>query len=444
MKNYVGFVNDHSGSMSSLKYAAIKDYNANITATKDAASREMLDTVVSVVGIGIGEGKGRHRGDGYGTKRQVVVSNPHVLKPVTNWSTSGGTPLWDGVGDMIDLLESLPDSQAADVSFLVITTTDGQEQHSVVETQITLAQKIARLQRTGRWTFVFRVPKGGRSYLAGLGVHHDNIQEWDTTTAGMEASTVQTTQAMNNYYTARSAGAKSSTVFYANAAAVDTKALVKINDKVSLYVVDGLGVTEGMQIRDFILQRRSQYLKGAAFYQLTKTEARVTETKLVAVRDRTTGDIFSGQQARTMIGLPQYGNGRIHPGDHKNYDIFIQSESVNRKLVKGTGVLYWEEKGVPFTKEELDKFLAPAQMGVPLKPAVVQLPAVAPTNRPTPSPIPVVKQVQGPTLNGRPVRIFAKRDEARALKVGTVLDLRKFPTAPKTGISPADRWAVYI
>lgn len=55
MKNYIGFVNDHSGSMEQHLRAAIADYNANIDAVKDAATTEMLDTVVSVVAIGIDE-----------------------------------------------------------------------------------------------------------------------------------------------------------------------------------------------------------------------------------------------------------------------------------------------------------------------------------------------------------------------------------------------------
>lgn len=32
MKNYIGFINDHSGSMASLATAAMADYNANIAA----------------------------------------------------------------------------------------------------------------------------------------------------------------------------------------------------------------------------------------------------------------------------------------------------------------------------------------------------------------------------------------------------------------------------
>jgi hypothetical protein len=56
--------------------------------------------------------------------------------------------------------------------------------------------------------------------------------------------------------------------------------------------------------------------------------------------------------------------------------------------VAGTGVLYWEEIGVPFTQEEIDRFtgVKPAAPA-PAKPAVVQLAAVLPTNKPTPSPL---------------------------------------------------------
>lgn len=399
MKNYIGFVNDHSGSMSALRQAAISDYNANITATKDAASREMLDTVVSVVGIGIGD-------KGYGVKRQVVISNPHVLRPVASWSTDGGTPLYDGVGSMIELFESLPDAQDENVSFLVQTTTDGQEMHSKRYSRTSLRTKIEALQRTGRWTFVFRVPVGNRRTVEDLGVPVDNIQEWETTAAGMAKSAAETKVAVDNFYTARSAGAKSSSVFYAKAQ-VDTKALKELDPKeVSLYVVPQQD--EGVWIRDFILTKRMQYLKGAAFYQLTKTEARVSHTKLVVVRDRTTGKLYSGAEARQMIGLPTNQNARLHPGDHGNFDIFIQSESINRKLVGGTGVLYWEALGKPFTDADL-AFLQPK----PAAPAVVQLPAVPVSTKPTPSPIAPTPKTVVAMVDGMLVKFFDKRDDAR-------------------------------
>lgn len=447
MKNYINFVNDHSGSMAhgGKAEAAKKDYNATIAAVKEAATSEMLDTVVSVVGIGLQDLK--RGGD---VLRQVVISNPHVLKPIERWPTPGGTPLFDGIGDIINLCESLPDAKEPDVSFLVQITTDGEEQHSQKENKATIASKISRLQDTGRWTFVARVPKGSRFRFDGLGIPAGNIVEWDNTAAGLEIATAQTKQAIGSFYQMRSAGAKSSNVFYTNAGAVDTSQLVDISKKVSLYLVDGFDVPEGIQIRDFILKRRSQYLKGAAFYQLTKSENRITETKLVVVRDRANGKIYGGQQARTMVGLPRFGNARLHPGDHKNYDIFIQSESVNRKLVKGTGVVYWEEMGVPFTEEELLKFIGKPLDSftiVPQKPAVVQLPAVPVSFRPTPSPIPVTpiaKPAQGPTLNGRPIKILTKRDDARAQRGREwSIDLRKHADHAKSGVSPNARWAVY-
>lgn len=391
MKNYIGFVNDHSGSMGKHVRAAVVDYNANITAVKDAASREMLDTVVSVVGIGLG--KDHHGIDGYGVKRQVQVSNPHVLKPITNWPTPGGTPLYDGIGDMIELLQSLPDADNSDVSFLVMTTTDGEEAHSYKYSKEGLAAKIAEVSATGRWTFVLRVPKNGRmDQVQGLGIPVDNIQTWDTSSAeGMTATTQANTQAMSGYFACRTAGAKATGAFYANAAQVDITALKDVTSEISLYVVPT--ADNGIEIRPFILRHRMKHLKGAAFYQLTKTESKVQHDKQVLVRDRASGKIFAGAEARKMIGLPVGQNARLHPGDHKNFDLFIQSNSINRKLVANTGVAYWDAVGTEFTASDLEYlgekspfYVAPAKVAAP---AVIQLPVVQPTNRPTPSPIPV-------------------------------------------------------
>lgn len=431
MKNYIGFVNDHSGSMASLRTAALQDYNTTITAIKDAATREMLDTVVSVVGIGLGRDTLRQR-EGYGVERQVVISNPHVLKPLTSWPTPGGTPLYDGVGEMIELFESLPDYKNPNVSFLVVTTTDGREEHSSRYDQYRLTRKIKELQDTGRWTFVFRVPKGNESSITKLGVPIDNVQGWGTTAAGMAESTAATTKAVDSYFATRSTGVRSSSAFYANAASVNTAALKDVTKDVSLYVVDQSD--NGIQIRDFILKHRMEYLKGSAFYQLTKTEPRVSHTKMIAIRDRSTGKIYAGREARDMIGLPHDRNARLHPGDHGNYDLFIQSESVNRKLVGGTGVVYWKAIGTQFTPEDLAKF-APKPVAT-AAPAVVQLPAVPVSTRPTPSPVAGV--VLGSYLNGRAVEYFDSRREAR-LSGKTPQDAYKLGLAGQA----KQRWFVY-
>lgn len=370
-KNYVGFANDHSSSMGGLKTAAIRDYNNTIAAITGAANREVLDTIVSVVGFS------------GSVERQIVNSNPHVLKPMARWRTGGMTALYDAIGELITLFKSMPDADNPNVSFLVLATTDGDENSSRAWSASTLAREIQRLQATGRWTFVLRVPEGEKHRVSGLGIPAGNIQEWNTTAAGMEKSTAATTAAFDQFYKTRAAGKSNSSVFYADATAVDTSKLLDVSGKVKLYVVEAW--ENGNQIRDFILRRRTRYLKGAAFYQLTKTEARVGPNKMLAVRDRTTGAIFAGKEARTMLGLSSVDNIRLHPGNHGNYDLFIQSESVNRKLVAGTGVLYWEELGVPFTQEEIDRFNGNAPAVA--KPAVIQLPQVPVSTKPTPSPL---------------------------------------------------------
>lgn len=376
-KNYIGFVNDHSGSMRDLAEAAIKDYNANIKAIKDAATKEMLDTVVSVSEVG------------YNSRLSVTVSNPHVLKEKTEWGAHGTTPLWSGTANLIKMLTALPDANKLDVSFLVLITTDGEATDGVNFSALKSLMK--PLLATGRWTFVARVPKGIDAFTVAkfhkLGIPQGNIQLWETTAEGLATSTAQTTAAMTNYFTGRAAGKRSTGAFYADASQVNVAALEDVSKKVSLYVVPA--ADNGIEIRDFVLRHRMEYLKGAAFYQLTKTESRVSHTKQVLVRDRATGKIFAGTEARKMIGLPTDRNARLHPGDHKNFDLFIQSESVNRKLVGGTGVVYWKELGVPFTEADL-AYLQPKPAAAPTP---VQLPAVPVSNKPTKSPIPKTPKV---------------------------------------------------
>jgi hypothetical protein len=104
-----------------------------------------------------------------------------------------------------------------------------------------------------------------------------------------------------------------------------------------------------------------------------------------------------------MLGLPSNQNTRLHPGDHGNFDLFIQSESINRKLVGGTGVAYMAKLGTEFTQAEIDLYTKP-KATVVTKPAVVELPKVWCTNKPTKSPIPVTPRTH----------YFETRDDARS------------------------------
>jgi hypothetical protein len=108
-------------------------------------------------------------------------------------------------------------------------------------------------------------------------------------------------------------------------------------------------VNSDAQIRPFIEGKiGKQMVKGGAFYQLMKKEDEVQDYKMICIRDKKTGSVYTGVEARNLLGLPHTGTVKVAPGVHGAYDIFIQSTSVNRRLVAGTQVMYWERVGQPY------------------------------------------------------------------------------------------------
>lgn len=80
------------------------------------------------------------------------------------------------------------------------------------------------------------------------------------------------------------------------------------------------------------------YVKGCAFYQLTKPEL-VQKHKDLMVKEKTGRVLYGGQEVRKVLGLPEFQDGKVTPGNHANYDVFVQSTANNRKLVRGTTVM---------------------------------------------------------------------------------------------------------
>lgn len=341
MKNYFGISRDHSISMGCIATAAMHDYNATIATIREAATREEIDTIVNVIKCGA-----TRQG---GVQFDVVNSSVHALKPLSDYpTTSGNTPLLDSVGELIARLEQAPDAADANTTFLVMTITDGEENSSLKWTTRSLSTKIQQLQSTGRWTFTFRVPRGHRASTARIfGVPIDNVLEWDNSARGMMESTVSTVSAMDNYYTAVRSGVKSTAKFYTNLADVSSKEiqknLVDISSQIKLWIT-----TDKEVIRPYCERMSGKpFVKGAAFYQLTKPEPEVQDYKMIAIRDMSNGKVYAGAAARAMLGLPQHGTVYVKPGDHGQYDIYIQSTSINRVLPVGTQVLYWPTYASP-------------------------------------------------------------------------------------------------
>lgn len=333
MKQYVGISRDHSGSMSMLAQVAMLDYNRTIASIKKASAEKNIDTIVSVV---------THQGT---IERSIVNSNVDKLVELHSYPTPGQTtPLFESVLELVHIMEAVPDANASDVSFLVIAVTDGEDNTWRKGVDV-LQQFLRKYQATDRWTFVFRVPRGYSQSLQRLGIPAGNIQEWEQTEAGMRESTVVTEAAMGAYFDGVKKGVRSTQTFYTNVARVDAKDIVKTMKNISQEVILW-PVTQRLAISAFFEVKTGHYEKGKAFYQLSKTEDEVQDYKTILIRNKQTGDTYVGDAARQLLGLPLSGTIRLTPGDHGEWDIFVQSTSTNRILLPGTQVLYWKGASV--------------------------------------------------------------------------------------------------
>lgn len=93
------------------------------------------------------------------------------------------------------------------------------------------------------------------------------------------------------------------------------------------------------EIKPFVESIGAKFKKGRGFYQFTKSEM-VQENKEVVLRNKVTGDMFTGSEAREYIGLPFGTRGQIRPSYFADYEVYIQSTSTNRKLMPKTKFLY--------------------------------------------------------------------------------------------------------
>jgi hypothetical protein len=85
---------------------------------------------------------------------------------------------------------------------------------------------------------------------------------------------------------------------------------------------------------------------GRGFYEFTKRET-IQAKKEIVILDTESGDMYQGDAARDVLGLPHGASIDISPKnakfDRTRYKVFVQSTSNNRKLIGGTTFLYEAE-----------------------------------------------------------------------------------------------------
>lgn len=227
-----------------------------------------------------------------------------------------------------------------DHAFLTFVLTDGEENRSRKYHIADLRNKLQ--QSPENWSFGFLVPDNkGVAYMERLGVLRDSIAIWDTESAkGVAEAGSKIKSATDSFMTNRAKGLRGTrSVFSTGVDAVNkstvSQSLIPLSS--SAYRLLSVGAVD--RIDNFVRRYTgSHYVPGMAYYQLTKTET-IQARKDIVVVDKKTNKAYSGPEARHLIGLPDGQPIRVRPDHNPLYDIYVQSTSINRKLLAGTKVL---------------------------------------------------------------------------------------------------------
>jgi len=343
LHTHVAFCIDESGSVTRIVKPLVEAYNQTVIDIRNAVLDEGQEA--SMTALAFGDRVLKHRILYVGQQVQTV-------KPLksTDLNPSGMTPLFDSVYRGIKKLEELDDGKE-DTSLIVSVVTDGQENSSFDPGISATIKLIEEKTASDRWTFTFLVPNGQEiTFARNFNIPIGNIQGWDTETAeGTKNAFIVSSAAYRGFFkekTATGVGKKmASKSFYSSTADLTVRTARSELSEITRQVVFYTANTD-RKIREVILDASKEWIKGAAFYALIKTEKKVQPYKMVALRVKTSGKVYSGQAARDMLGIGQAtGTVRLVPGDHGKFDVFIQSTSVNRKIPAGSEVMYWPKVG---------------------------------------------------------------------------------------------------
>ncbi|MFE0733855.1 vWA domain-containing protein [Streptomyces sp. NPDC058855] len=262
------------------------------------------------------------------------------------------------VGGMTALLAAALKSQRelaltaqlyGDHSFLTFVLTDGQENAShrspdaPTRDPKELARAVAGMIETQKdnWTLAVLVPdQMGRHEAMRCGFPKDNIAIWDaTSTQGLEEAGQVIQEATEKFMVGRTKGIRGSRAVFSTGAEAVNKDTIEAAGLTPVQPSEYrlLDVTRDGTIRDRVVESGLEYRTGCAFYQLSKSE-KVQARKQIAVLEKKTDRIFTGPQARTLLGLPDV-EVRVRPDHNDEFTIFVQSTSVNRKLAPNTRLL---------------------------------------------------------------------------------------------------------
>jgi hypothetical protein len=325
--NHVVLVLDASYSMKGHAETLIRVTDAQIEYLARRSEELNMETRVSIY-------------DFANDVRNIVYDKDVLRLPSIDsiYSVRGQTALIDAT------LKSLEDlAQTAtlygDHAFLAYVLTDGQENRSR-NRPTRLKERLASLP--GNWTVAALVPnEAARRDAASYGFQPDNVAVWNAHSSKGVIEVGETIRnATENFMQARSKGGFTGTrsLFSTGLDAVNAQTVRSTLTPLQRSAYDVLPVHRDAPIREYVHTRGLDYQIGKGFYQLTKRET-IQAQKQIAIREKATGQVYWGDAARDLLGLPRGLEVKVTPNLNPEYDVFVQSTSVNRKVLANTDLL---------------------------------------------------------------------------------------------------------
>lgn len=316
----------------------VVDQSASMGGPKAAKQAEMVWDLIKQFGNEERDGHGLYtvRIIGVGSTIRMGAAQPArvFLKSEVDEATKSlneNTALLDGIGDAIQLAKV----STAEADLIAIFS-DGEENNSRRFYAAALANDITAAMGRGKLTITFAGPQSAFHRLP-VGIPGGNFKAWDGSLKALSEVQTMTSSAIGTYTQSRRTGVTRSATLYADATKLNTgavrgyaKQVVPTETKVVSKHMDGRAIA------DFF----KKFEPGRHYYQLIKPEY-IQEDKDLVVHIKDQNEYRVGSRSiRTLLGLPETGKIRVAPGPQSDkYDIYVQSSSVNRKLVEGQKLL---------------------------------------------------------------------------------------------------------
>jgi hypothetical protein len=256
------------------------------------------------------------------------------------------TALLDATARALDDLKMTPQKYGQH-AFVLWAFTDGIENDSHLVSRPAFRDKITSLP--DNWTVATLTPDmDAVKRSQELGFPSGNIDTWDTrsstgTTEALSAISRATDNFMKARDTARRTGTRftrTTSIFSMDPSVLNTPNLFKAGMRPLTPADDyrEYDVVFKEAIKVFVERCHGPYHLGIAYYQLGDQAVVIQPQKKILIRKKSTGEVFAGDHARELLNLPS-APVKVKAGYNPDYDVFVQSTSVNRNLLPGTKVL---------------------------------------------------------------------------------------------------------